>query len=150
MKPVTIIDKQKVPQNLQDSWVILWDGECGFCRRAVDWILARDRSGRMKAQPFQEALAWLPAEVVELSNQQVHVLDPDGHFWGGGDAVIKALSLAGLSWVALVLALPGASAANALAYRAVAQRREMFSKFLFRSSRSEKPHSSSSDVPPKE
>jgi len=33
--------------------VLLFDGECGFCDRAVRWLLARDPAGRLHFAPLQ-------------------------------------------------------------------------------------------------
>src|SRR5215203_3661059 len=34
-------------------WIV-WDGDCGFCRRAVGWVLARDGAHLFQATPYQE------------------------------------------------------------------------------------------------
>src|SRR5438445_280729 len=36
------------------AWVF-WDGTCGFCRRAVDWIKRQDRHDRLFPVPYQVA-----------------------------------------------------------------------------------------------
>lgn len=33
--------------------LVLYDGECGFCDRLVQWLLARDPSGRFQFAPLQ-------------------------------------------------------------------------------------------------
>src|SRR5688500_9594336 len=35
------------------DWIV-WDGACGFCRRAVAWARARDRDQRFVAIPYQD------------------------------------------------------------------------------------------------
>jgi predicted DCC family thiol-disulfide oxidoreductase YuxK len=36
-----------------DGPVLLYDGVCGFCNRAVQFVLARDRRGTMRFAPLQ-------------------------------------------------------------------------------------------------
>ena len=37
--------------------LVLFDGVCGFCDRAVRWLLAHDRAGRLRYAPLQGATA---------------------------------------------------------------------------------------------
>ena len=37
-----------------DRHWIVWDGECGYCRRWVRWALDRDRRGLFQAIPYQD------------------------------------------------------------------------------------------------
>ncbi len=34
----------------QDQYLLFWDGECGCCRRAVEWASNRDKTDRLS--PF--------------------------------------------------------------------------------------------------
>ena len=36
------------------NWV-LWDGECGLCRRFAEWVEREDRGQRFRVVPFQQA-----------------------------------------------------------------------------------------------
>ena len=33
---------------------LIYDGECGFCRKCVDLVLRRDREHRLEVVPFQD------------------------------------------------------------------------------------------------
>ena len=132
MKPVATILKENLPTDMANFYVLLWDGDCGFCRRSVLWVSSQDQQKKIKTLPYQLALQWLPKEVRDLSEKQVHLLDPQGNFWGGAEAAIKVLEIIGYSSLSKVLALPGFSLATDLSYRLVASNRKLFSKVLFR------------------
>jgi predicted DCC family thiol-disulfide oxidoreductase YuxK len=47
--------------------LVLYDGECGFCDRSVQWLLARDPEGRLSYAPLQgPTAAGLRADLPEL------------------------------------------------------------------------------------
>ena len=45
------------PPRLHDGPVLLYDGLCGFCDRAVRWVLRADRSGLFRFAPLQGEFA---------------------------------------------------------------------------------------------
>ncbi|BDG10814.1 thiol-disulfide oxidoreductase DCC family protein [Anaeromyxobacter paludicola] len=51
----------------QGTRLVLYDGECGLCRRSVRWLLARDPRGRLRFAPLQgetaRALGVAPREL---------------------------------------------------------------------------------------
>ena len=132
MRPVAKLDKQKIPAQWVGKPTLFWDGDCGFCRRAIEWVKSEDKKGAVASSPFQACSDWLPPEVVKLSPIQVHFMDGEGVFWGGADAVVKTLEIIGFSFSAQVLASPLVSPLHGLAYRLVAKNRRLFSRFLFR------------------
>ena len=47
--------------------IVLFDGVCAFCNRAVDWLLRRDPAGRLRFAPLQgETAARLRARHPEI------------------------------------------------------------------------------------
>ena len=92
------------PPELRERWVILWDGDCGFCRRSVMWTLRHVPAERVTAVPYQQATAWLPPAVLDASPRQAHLRAPDGRYWGGGAVGVPLLRLAGHPWFAALLA----------------------------------------------
>ena len=83
--------------------IVLYDGDCGFCRWTVAWALKRDRNGVLEIAPIQSPtgdrlLADLPP-AERLSS--VHVVGDDGGRESGGAAVrevLDALPSAPLCW----------------------------------------------------
>ena len=63
----------------QTPALLIWDGECGFCRNAVSWLLDQDRRARFQAVPFQDLPS--PPMTPALRRQAeraVQVLTPQG------------------------------------------------------------------------
>ena len=44
-------------RDLPDGPVLLYDGDCGFCARSVQWILAHERDHEIRFAPLQGATA---------------------------------------------------------------------------------------------
>jgi predicted DCC family thiol-disulfide oxidoreductase YuxK len=107
--------------------LLLYDGGCGLCDRAVRFLAARDRRGRLRfaplqgeaAAPWRESARTSPAGPFEWL-----VLVEDDRVRRGADAVARALVLAGGSARALGALLTGLPRPLAdRAYRALARRR---------------------------
>jgi predicted DCC family thiol-disulfide oxidoreductase YuxK len=105
--------------------VVLYDGDCRFCRAAAAALMAWDRAGRLAVVPFRDPLgASLTAEVpVGERFGSLHARGPDGRMVSGPDAL------------ALVLRrLPGGRALRAggahRLYRPVARRRARLGRLV--------------------
>jgi len=109
--------------------LLLWDGDCGFCRR---WVLRwRVRTaGRVDYAPYQIAAARFPEISLEAAAAAVHLVAPDGLVSVGAEAAFRALSYAPgggrLLWA--YERVPGFSRVSEAAYRLVAARRTFFSR----------------------
>ena len=78
---------------------ILWDGDCGLCKRTVAWIRRRDRDRRFRTTPYQEASS--PPMTPELNaacGRAVHVVQSDGTILRAGRAVLFILEEIGWGW----------------------------------------------------
>src|SRR5216683_2103458 len=62
-----------------DRPTLIYDGECGFCRRSVDWVRRRDREHRLVLLPFQDedrvARLGIPLPALAAA---MHLVRPDG------------------------------------------------------------------------
>ena len=116
-----------------DRHVIVWDGECGFCRRAVDWALARDRAGRFVAVPYQ-AMPSPPMtpDVRAACRHAVHVRTTDGRWLRGGRASLFVLERIGWPRLARLVQRPPLVWAVDAVYRVVAANRPFFSRVFAR------------------
>lgn len=126
------IDENKIPQALKGKWVVLWDGDCGFCRRSIEWVKSKDKHGVLYMTPYQQHMEWLPNTIYVMSKKQVHLMSPTGQFWGGAIAAQKVLDLIGYHSLSTFLGLPGARFFSDWSYRLVARNRLLFSKLFFR------------------
>lgn len=115
------------------SHVIVWDGSCGFCRRAVEWALARDGHDRFDAVPYQDMPAPpLTPERREACARAVHVLTADGRWLRGGRACLFVLERIGWPTLARLAALPPLVWIVEAGYRLVAGHRPLFSRLFAR------------------
>jgi predicted DCC family thiol-disulfide oxidoreductase YuxK len=74
--------------------VMLFDGDCGFCRR---WIRKwRIQTGdRVRYAPYQQAMARYPQLTEQQCAAAVQLILPDGTVFSGAHAVFRALDLGG-------------------------------------------------------
>ena len=105
------------------AW-LLFDGECGFCARVAAWVAARDREGRLRVVPAQEAPSPpLTPALAEACAEALHLVTPRGRALRGGDAVIYTLGAIGWRGLARALWRRPLRDAVAIGYRFVAARR---------------------------
>jgi predicted DCC family thiol-disulfide oxidoreductase YuxK len=113
--------------------LVLWDGECRFCGRAVDWIQARDRRQQFQPVRYQEApTPPMTPELYEACAGAMHVIDTSDRVYRGGRAFLFILERLGWGPVARLLAVPPLIWIVELGYRIVADNRMLFSRMLFR------------------
>lgn len=113
---------------------LVFDGRCGVCTRAADWLRRRDRRGRIRLHPFQrpgvlERFGLAEAEAREAA----WVLEPGGAAVGEGSpatrlrgaaAINRALDVAlGVRVFLPVYRVPPIRWAQDRAYRWVAEHR---------------------------
>ncbi|MFQ5915781.1 MAG: thiol-disulfide oxidoreductase DCC family protein [Nitrospinota bacterium] len=113
--------------------LLLWDGECGFCRRCVEWVEARDVESRIRPLPYQEAPSPPMTEELRARCQRaVVLLLPDDKSLSAGRAVLAVLSLLGWRKTVAALSLPPFVWAVEAGYWIVARNRGRVSRALFR------------------
>ncbi|HSR24334.1 MAG TPA: DCC1-like thiol-disulfide oxidoreductase family protein [Candidatus Eisenbacteria bacterium] len=104
--------------------VLLYDGECSFCIRSVEWARAR-LPIRLDARPWQDAeLASFGLTEAE-ARHAVQWVEPSGRLSAGHTAVGRLLVAAGGGWALLgrLALVPPASWVAAGVYRLVAATR---------------------------
>ncbi len=121
------------------TW-ILWDGECGFCRRGVDWLMGHLDRSMYRATPFQRApRPPMTDDIYAACSDAVHIVLPDGTVRRGGDACRYLLEESNLRWLGLSMYVPPISWLLEPGYRTVARNRMFFSKVLFRAGKNQPP-----------
>jgi predicted DCC family thiol-disulfide oxidoreductase YuxK len=79
----------------QRAHTLLYDGECGICRRSIQWIRNRDREGRIRAIAYQEP--GVSREFPEITRDELEramqLVSPEGRRWEGADAVEQVVRL---------------------------------------------------------
>lgn len=95
---------------LPAPYLLAYDAEDGGCRRLVDWIQRRDRSGLVVSFPFQNAeLVLVAPELAGLPQAgQVHGFDTRTRKLRSGAKLLPGLfsRLPGWGWLAPLASLP--------------------------------------------
>ena len=116
---------------MERDWLVLYDAECGFCRRSLSVLLRWDRGGHLRPvalhDPAAEGLLGDMAPDERMASW--HLIGPDGRRWSAGAALVPLLRL-----------LPGGRAPAAVfarfprltdrGYRWVAGHRSQLSRLL--------------------
>jgi predicted DCC family thiol-disulfide oxidoreductase YuxK len=116
------------------SILLIWDGECGFCRNAVTWMLQQDHTARIRPVPYQELSSPpMTPKLRQQAERAVQVITPDGQQISGGQAVLFILQEVG--WRPRLVRLTSRRPflwVVEMGYWIVARNRSLFSRFLFR------------------
>lgn len=83
------------------EFTLLYDSQCPFCRLEVEWLLRRDRAGRLAARDI--AAPEFEPSVYGLTRDEVHArlhgVDAEGRVVEGMAAIRAAWRAAGVGWV---------------------------------------------------
>ena len=113
--------------------LLLWDGDCGFCRRSVAWAERRDAGHAFHAVPYQQAPSPpMTPELRQACARAVHLVTPEGRMLRAGRACLWVLERIGYPVLARVLALPPLVWIVEVGYWLVARNRWLASRVLFR------------------
>lgn len=103
--------------------VVLYDGECGLCTRAVARLRRLDSGGRLEFVPLQaqKVKTSFPALKPDSLREEIHVVQPDGRVVAGAEAYrFFCNELPALRAFAPLWHLPGFPALAQAVYRWVA------------------------------
>jgi len=120
---------KQIPAEIRDCYLLLWDGQCDFCRRSVEW-LHKKAPDKFVPLPYQKQESWLPPEIFEDCKRQFYLRTPQGKYLGGGRAAIKLFDLLGWKLLSRLLGLPGFCHLTEVLYRLVARNRDFLSRFF--------------------
>ncbi len=106
---------------------LLYDGDCGLCRRFINWLASRDHQGRLRLAAYQDVP--LSSQARARAERSLQLVDPQGRREERGRAVLQALALTGSAptrW----LRTPPLIYLVDLGYCWVAKHRELVSKWI--------------------
>ena len=122
-------EESRAVERLMDRPLLLFDGDCGFCRFWVArWrVSVRDR---VDFAPAQQEASRFPQITEEAWKRSLQLVTPEGAVYDGAEAVFRTLAYAPeRRWMLTVYRyLPGARSVSEGAYRVVADNRAFFSK----------------------
>jgi len=110
--------------------VLIYDGDCGLCQRAVALVRRRMVPGALETLPCQapERAARFPHVSEEACLSAMQLAFPDGHVYAGAEALPPLLRrLRGYRWLARVLELPDIRAVSPPVYAWIARHRQFLS-----------------------
>jgi predicted DCC family thiol-disulfide oxidoreductase YuxK len=102
--------------------ICIYDGDCGFCSRCVDWA---SRRSEVKFVPFQRTDLATYGVTEEAAAEAVHFVGDDGRVVRGAAAVAAVFSTCGGGWplVGKAMRLPGIRGLAEIVYRLIARNR---------------------------
>jgi predicted DCC family thiol-disulfide oxidoreductase YuxK len=106
--------------------VLIYDGECEFCKSWVQWALKRDADRRLEFISCQseERQKRFPHVRLQDCEQAMYVVTPENRTFAGGDAVPYFFSaIRGWKWVAFLFKIPGVLQIARPTYRWIARNR---------------------------
>ncbi len=94
---------------LAGNLILIFDGHCGFCTLAVEWIKKLDRRGRVTAVPYQQpGVPGSAGLTLAQCQEAVWAVEPGGRRHRGAAAINAALAWAlGLPALLRLYSLPG-------------------------------------------
>ena len=112
--------------------LVLWDGECGLCRRSIEWVERRN-PGTLECLPYQQAP---PSRVSDALRREcskaVHVIADDGRVLRASEACLFVLRAIGWRFTPWLLGMRPFAWLAELGYRLVARHRRRLSRLLSR------------------
>ncbi len=117
--------------DVNEPWVVVYDGECPFCQRQIARIRRRDSLDKFEYLPRQDAglTDRFPALADGDFDTGMRLIRPDGRIYVGADSVYHiARQLPAWRWFAWLYRIPGIHAVARAAYAWVAARRQSLSR----------------------
>jgi predicted DCC family thiol-disulfide oxidoreductase YuxK len=117
--------------------VLIYDGDCAFCKSACDWIRARSDSEAFEFLPCQsdERRQRFPTIVESECMDAMQLVLSDGTVFSGERALPHILrQLRRWHWAARIFSIPGVSLLAPVAYRLIARNRMAISTLITRKS----------------
>lgn len=92
VQEIDIDETQGLDATELDRPVLVWDGECGFCKRAIFHLIA-ELGGRVRYVTYQSFLPYFPEYRREDFQRTIHFIEPGGSVYRGAEAVFQVYAL---------------------------------------------------------
>lgn len=122
--------RMKVANPPKNKALMLYDGDCSFCRRSAFWLRGATRS-QVDFASWRLAIGHFPEIHPSYMEAEAKLITPNGNVYGGAEAVFKALSYGSKSFGWTYLAYekcPPFRWFSEMVYRNVARNRQKYSK----------------------
>lgn len=114
--------------------VLIYDGECPVCRKAVEWVMNRSLPNAFELLSCHSEALRIRFPSIDKADclQAMHLVLRDGAILAGERAVPEILRrLRGYRWAAALFRLPGVEICSGVFYRWFAKNRFHISKAFF-------------------
>jgi predicted DCC family thiol-disulfide oxidoreductase YuxK len=111
-----------------DKSIVFFDGDCGLCSRAVQFILKHEKNDRLLFSPLESTFArkYLTKAQLDLSQMDSMVLSHNGEVYTESDAALRIVVFLNWYWQPLCLFWLVPPILRNAAYRWIAKRRSKF------------------------
>ncbi len=113
-----------------DAPILLYDGNCGFCRASVRKIQILDLFATLSLVDLHQVgdlKAVHPQLTKELAMSQFHLIDPNGKIYGGFDVFRRICFTMPMLYILIpIIYFPGARTLGTILYKLIAQNRYLF------------------------
>lgn len=126
---INIDDHEGFEPRELDGPVLVWDGDCGFCKRSV-LRLVDEVGDRLRYVTYQSVHERFENFGENDFSQSVHLFEPDGRYFTGAEAIFRAFDKRprGSFWLKVYERVPGFAPLAEWGYRRVANNRPLVSK----------------------
>ncbi|MEE9161865.1 MAG: DCC1-like thiol-disulfide oxidoreductase family protein [Candidatus Neomarinimicrobiota bacterium] len=121
-----LVPQRNVPPAAR-PYALIFDGDCGLCRRYAAWMGQRDHRRLIQAQPYQSAQ--LEGRQSARARRTILLIHPDGSWQERSRAFFQGLVLTGWGFSHWVMRPPFVDLGD-LVYCWVARHRRRVSQFL--------------------
>tara|TARA_B100000686_G_scaffold34131_1_gene35725 strand:+ start:25240 stop:25638 length:399 start_codon:yes stop_codon:yes gene_type:complete len=111
--------------------ILVWDGNCKFCEKCIDWIIAKGGEEKLFLIPFQE-IPYPPMsdDFKKKCIKSIQFLKPTHEIFAGGDAITEILFTIGYKKIATMIRKPILRQFIKYLYIFIAKNRSFLSRFI--------------------
>lgn len=116
--------KEKLPL------LVIWDGDCGFCQKSLQWIQRQNPEGNITYLSFhsEEAAPWRDKIGIENLQRSMYVIEDDQFFAGSDGFRILLSHIPEYRWLSTLMGWPLIKQLCRGGYRIIAANRNLLGK----------------------
>ncbi|MBT4429541.1 MAG: DUF393 domain-containing protein [Nitrospinaceae bacterium] len=120
-----------VMNDLEGRAILLWDGECAFCKNCIEWLLRLDKRGLILPVPYQEVpIPPMSKALREQCQRAIQLISPGQSPVSAGQAFLEILSLLGWKKSATVMSAAPFVYAVEILYWLIARNRWLIGRLV--------------------
>jgi len=110
--------------------VVLWDGDCGFCLKSLDWVKSKNPEGKITYLSFHadKAKSWCNVIGIENLQKSMYVIKENRPYPGAEGFQILLLRIPNWRWLGTLMGWPVIKQIGQLGYLVIAKNRTWLGK----------------------